>query len=541
MIRSRFCIGLLLVLVTLAVYWRCGSFEFVNYDDNLHITDNPQVMAGLSWQGVRWAFTTSHTANWHPLTWLSHMVDVELYGLQPGGHHLTSLLLHAANALLLFMFLTRATGALWASSFAAALFALHPLRVESVVWVAERKDVLSLMFGLLALHAYLRYVKRPAACRYLPVLGMFLLSLLSKPMLVTLPFVLLLLDYWPLHRYGSDSGDTPGLQPIAPARLLGEKVPLFVLSAVACLITFNVQQRGHTVASVDAYPLFSRLENALTAYVRYLGSLLYPVDLAVFYPLPATVHPGIALAAALLIGAITIAVLRARQRLPFLVTGWFWYLGTLVPVIGLVQVGAQARADRYTYVPMIGIALIIAWGGKELARDNPGRQRALAVAATVLLLLLCGLTWRQTGFWRNSQTLFSHAIAVTDNNYVAQSFLGTDYFSRGRYREAAHYYSLSLSIMPDQAEVHHNLGLTFLQKGDRARAEHHFRIARRLMPDQVETRYELALLLAERNDYAAAISELREVVRLKPGHADARRNLERFRLIQLSIGQKNSI
>jgi len=523
--RTRICIGLLLLLVTLAVYWQTGSHDFVNYDDNLYVTDNPQVKAGLSLDGLRWAFTTTHAANWHPLTWLSHMADVELFGLQPRGHHLTSVLLHGLNALLLFLLLVRASGSLWPSAFAAALFALHPLRVESVAWVAERKDVLSALCALLALSAYVRYAERPRVGSYLLSLGLFALGLLAKPMLVTLPFIMLLLDYWPLGRCAIASPPASQRTPLSLVHLLLEKVPFLALSAASCLITFLAQQHGRTVASVDAYPLLLRLENALIAYVRYLASLFYPFDLAVFYPLPAVSHPGTAVAAALLLSALTIAVLRARRRLPFLVSGWFWYLVSLLPVIGLVQVGTQSRADRYTYLPMIGIAIMIAWGGKRLSDGRPGRQRALGVTATATLLLLCGLTWRQAGFWRDSQSLFHHAIAVTDNNYVALTFLGNDHFSRGRYREAARYYALSLSIMPQQSEAHHNLGLTFLRQGNPGRAELHFRDALRLMPDMVEPRYELALLLAGRNETAAAISELEEVVRLQPGHVDARYNL----------------
>ncbi len=534
--RTRFCVVLLLVLATLVIYWQTGSHDFVNYDDNIYVTDNPQVKAGLNWGGVQWAFTSDHAGNWHPLTWLSHMADVELYGIQPQGHHLTSVVLHGANVLLLFLLLFRCTGDFWPSIFAAALFALHPLRVESVAWVAERKDVLSTLFALLTLLAYVRYTVRPRIGSYLLLVSLFILGLLSKPMLVTLPIVMLLLDYWPLNRFAS--AVMPDQQkPVPPlVRLLAEKVPLVVLAVASSLITIRVQHHGRSIASLDGLPLQLRFENALNAYVSYLGSFFYPVKLAVFYPLPLVSHPLKALAVALLLATVTIAVIRSRRHFPFLVTGWFWYLVTLLPVIGLIQVGSQARADRYTYIPMIGVALMIAWSGKWLSEGCPVRQRTLGVAAASVLLLYGGLTWRQTGTWRDSQTLFRHAITVTDNNHVAMSFLGTALFTQNQLHEAARYYSLSLSIKPDQAEAHHNLALTFKLQGNLVQAERHFRDAVVLMPDMSESHVELGGLLAGRGDFKGAIHEFKEVLRLRPDHDVARQSLERCQRLQEKSG-----
>lgn len=523
--RARICVVLLL-LTTLTVYWQTGSHDFVNYDDNIYVTDNPQVLAGLKWAGVKWAFTSNHAGNWHPLTWLSHMADVELYGLNPQGHHLTSAVLHGVNVLLLFLLLVRSTGDFWPSIFTAALFALHPLRVESVAWVAERKDVLSTLFALLTLLAYVRYTARPRIASYLLLISLFILGLLSKPMLVTLPFVMLLLDYWPLNRFNRDN--TFGRRKLIPilTRRFVEKVPLIIVATISGMITFLAQQHGRSVASLDGLPLQMRFENALNAYVSYLSSFFYPVKLAAFYPLPMVSHPLKALAAGLLLATITIVVIRSRRHFSFLVTGWFWYLGTLLPVIGLIQVGGQARADRYTYIPMIGVALMIAWWGMWQMEGRPARQRMFGAVAAVALLLLSGMTWRQIGTWRDSQTLFRHAIAVTDNNHVALSFLGSALFSQNQFREAARYYALSLSIMPQQAEVHHNLALGLNLQGNHVQAERHFRDAIRLMPDMFESHFELGALLVRRNDCNGAMHEFNEVLRLRPDHGAARQGLE---------------
>jgi tetratricopeptide (TPR) repeat protein len=525
--RSRIGICLALTLATLAVFGQVGSFAFIRFDDPLYVTNNPQVQAGLSWAGVRWAFTTTHAANWHPLTWLAHMADVQLFGLDPRGHHLVSLLLHTGNGLLLFLLLERLTGAPWPSAFAAALFALHPLRVESVAWVAERKDLLSGLFALLTLHAYVHYAARPTLRRYLLTCSALLLGLLAKPMLVTLPALLLLLDYWPLRRWPRQEPASPASSPFAPGhrRLLLEKLPLLALALGSCAITFYAQKQGHTVAPMDAYPLLPRVGNALIAYLRYLGKLIYPVDLAVFYPLPPQPPGANAVVAGLVLLVLTITVARLARRYPYLLTGWLWYLGMLVPVIGLVQVGMQSMADRYTYLPLIGIAIIIAWGATDLTRQLRWQRPLLLAGAALTLTLAAGLTWRHTGIWRDTATLFSHALAVTDNNYLAHAYLATAAFDRGDYPEAVRLNLLSLSLKPTQADVQHNIGLAYEQLGDLERAAEHFREAIRLQPDLIDTRSALAGIYSRQVRLDEAIAVLEELISLAPATAAAQYNL----------------
>jgi Tfp pilus assembly protein PilF len=581
MMRNRICIGLLLAGVTLALYWHAGSFDFLNYDDNHYITDNPQVKGGVTWEGVRWALSATHAANWHPLTWLSHMIDVELFGLSPRGHHLTSVLLHAANVLLLLLLLSRMTGAIWPSALAAALFAVHPLRVESVAWVAERKDVLSVQLALLSLLAYVRYTAKPAVGNYIPALVLFALGLMAKPMLVTLPVLMLLLDFWPLQRFSgsSASADSSALEPhpttpyVPSGRLFMEKIPFAFLSAGSCIITILAQQKGSTVISLATYPLLPRCANALEAAVGYLGKMAWPHKLAVFYPLTVDLRPATVAGAALFLITVSLVSILTARKWPFLVTGWFWYLASLLPVIGLVQVGQQSMADRYTYLPMIGIAIIVAWSAAALAQSRLRFRHFLVATATIVLAILSLLTWRQLAHWRNSATLYRHAIAVTDNNYLALANLASYWYDRQNYREAGRYYALSLKAKPDQFDVHHNLGLVFGRLGDYEQAEWHFMEALRTTPHfrdkqyelalEFDTRYELALARARLNrvqesidgflqvlvlvpthvnaQYQLGIAYLRqgkqeealrhfeEVVRLHPGHAGAREQLEFYR------------
>jgi tetratricopeptide (TPR) repeat protein len=555
----------LLALLTLAAFWQMGDHAFINYDDNVYVTDNPQVKAGLTWEGVRWAFSTSHAANWHPLTWLSHMADVQLYGLSPLGHYRTNLLLHIANTLLLFLLLHRITGTVWRSAFVSALFALHPLRVESVAWIAERKDVLSALFGLLTLLAYARYVAYPAINSYLLSLGLFALGLMAKPMLVTLPCLLLLLDYWPLNRfnvlYDTDHDHRQSELKTQAIRLVLEKLPFLTLTAGSCIITYYAQSNS-SVATLQVYPLLPRIGNALVAYMAYLGNFFYPVGLAVFYPIPKVLPPGKIIGATLLLTAVTIVVIRSRRKQPYLFTGWFWFLGTLVPVIGLVQVGMQAMADRYTYLPTIGIAIMLTWGIAALTEGIPYRRSLLSGAATATLVILTVITMRQLAYWQNSFTLFNHALAATENNPIAHKQLGIYFHSQQRYREAVQQYSRSLAIDPYQAIVHHNIGLDFAMLGDLKNAELHLLEATRINPNMaytpfvlatvysrqnrdeeaiqsfretlrldstlVDAHYNLAIAYARQGSFNSAIQELNEVLRLAPGHVEACRNMAIF-------------
>ena len=503
-------LGLALVLLTLAVYGQVGGHRFINYDDPAYVTTNPMVTGGLSPAAARWAFTTFHEANWHPLTWLSHQLDVQLFGLAPRGHHLHSVLLHLANVLLLFLFLIRATGAVGRSAFVAALFAVHPLRVESVAWVAERKDVLATLFGLLTLLAYERSIQHRAAVPYLAALAFFALGLMAKPMLVTLPFLLLLLDLWPFGRWQPGSGQ---LRP-----LLVEKLPFFLLTAVSAVVTYLAQATGGAVSSLESLPFLARLGNAVISYARYLGKFLVPTGLSVYYPLYLPQPTWQIVPAGLLLLAVTLLVIRPARHSPALAVGWFWYLGMLVPVIGLVQVGTQALADRYAYLPTVGLALMLAWGVPELLNGRRG-QRAITAAGVAGVVVLALLAWRQAGFWRDSRTLFSHAIAVTENNYLAELNLGNALQDERRYAEAIPHYNRSLQLKPAQALAHNNLGISLEETDQLDRALRHYRAALDINPRFVEGYYNLASALARLGRADEALAANAEALRLAPDSA----------------------
>jgi tetratricopeptide (TPR) repeat protein len=513
-------IGLALVVGTLAVFGPVYANDFVNYDDPQYVTANPHVKAGLSGEGVRWAFTSTEVLNWHPLTWLSLQLDASLYGSRPWGYHQTNLLLHAANALLLFLVLWRLTAAVWRSAAVAALFAVHPLHVESVAWVAERKDVLSTFFGLLALAAYVRYVERPTLSRYLPVAGAMVLSLMAKPMLVTLPAILLLLDYWPLGRLGIGRP--------APLRLvLGEKIPLLALAVASAVLTVFAQHQGGAIESLETLPLGLRAGNAVVSYVRYLGLALWPVSLAPFYPHPRAALPAWQVAgAAALLAAVTALTLASYRRRPYLTVGWLWYVITLVPVIGVVQVGEQALADRYTYVPLIGPFVMMAWGLADLLAQRPALKTLLAPAAVASVLACAILTWRQTTFWRDGRTLWEHTLRVTTDNYLAENNLGAAcLFGQGTPQEAEQHLRNAVRMHPDYWRAHARLGMALDQQGklDEAIASYSQSLA--LQPDQPSTRNNQAIVLGKRGRLPEAIAQLEEATRLDPGFAEAYQNL----------------
>jgi tetratricopeptide (TPR) repeat protein len=457
--RIKYVIVLALMLATLGVFGNSLTYDFVNYDDPAYITGNDQVKQGFTADGIVWAFTTTKMGNWNPLTWLSHMADVQLYGLDPAGHRLTNVLLHTASTLLLFLLFQRMTGSLWRSAAAAALFAIHPLRVESVVWISERKDVLSTFLFLLALLAYVRYVARPGTARYLLVVLLFVLGLLAKPMLVTLPVVLLLLDYWPLHRFRS--APLGGARPLQGEgssflKLMIEKAPLFLLSAIISAVTIWAQRHEQAMMSVADFPFLSRLSNAVLSYAKYLGMMFWPTDLAVLYPLPAQAQSVPAVLALLfLCGVTTAAVLESRRR-PYLLMGWLWYLVTLAPVIGIIQVGLQSMADRYTYIPSIGIALMAVWGVADAVQVR-SRRMILILLSCVVLAFFMVTTVRQAAYWENSVSLFSHAVQVTQNNRIAHVNLGDALDRYGRYEEAMAHYRIALRIKPDDAFANYKL------------------------------------------------------------------------------------
>ena len=462
---------LLLAAVTLAVYWPVMRCDFVDYDDPAYFMFNHHVQAGLTLNNVTWSFGTTATGNWHPLTWLSLMLDETLFGKSPAGPHFTNLLLHVANTVLLFLLFRRLTGAVWRSALVAALFALHPLHVESVAWISERKDVLSTFFGLLALWAYARFVQKSevrsqksevenqvsglrlsTSGYYWLALLFFSLGLMSKPMLVTLPFLMLLLDWWPLQRFTISKLRTTA------SRLILEKIPFFVLSAISCVVTFIVQQKEGSVVAWVNLSTAGRVENASVSYTRYLGKTFWPFGLANPYPHPGHWELWVVIFSMVLVVGLTVAAVWVGRKCPYVAVGWLWYLGTLFPVIGLVQVGIQSIADRYTYVPLIGVFMILAWGLDE-AGANRRLPRQLLVVIALLLLVASGLRTRnQLSYWQNSGTLFNHTLAVTGNNSTAYSALGSYLLRQGRSMEATNYYIKSLQIHPDNPDVIFNLG-----------------------------------------------------------------------------------
>jgi Flp pilus assembly protein TadD len=512
----RLWIAAALVGLTLAVYAPVRHHDFVNLDDAQYVSQNPAVLAGLTWQGVAWAFTAGHAGNWHPLTWISHMIDVELFGRGAGGPHLTNLVLHMASAVLLFWLLASLTGAPFRSGAVAALFAVHPLHVESVAWVAERKDVLSTLLWVLTIWSYVGWVRRPAASRYWVLCAVFALALMAKPMVVTLPFVLLLLDVWPLGRRGFQSSWVP---------LVREKAPLFVLALASSVVTLVVQSHAGAVQAAGAFPIGQRVANALVAYVTYLRQAIWPAGLAALYPYPSSIPPwqvGAALAG--LAGASWLAV-RAASRHPSVLVGWLWYLGTLGPVIGLIQVGSQPFADRYTYVPLIGVFIVAAWGLPDLVGGTRAGRTVLAGAAVVAIAGCAVAARQQVSHWKDGVALWTHAVGVTRDNYRAYTNLGQALTAAGRARDAVPAFDAALRINPTFAEAHNYFGLALMEVGETARAIGHYRDAIRLRPRFVEARNNLGLALASAGQLDAAQREFSEALHLDPGFAPARTNL----------------
>lgn len=510
------------IILSLAVLTTLGpvtSNPFLAYEDWLFVTRNSVVQAGLTWAGIEWAFSTFHTGNWYPLTWLSHMLDAQLYGLNPRGHHLTNLALHWVNTLLLYFFLARATRSAGKSAWVAILFAIHPLHVESVAWVSERKDLLSTFFGLLAMVVYHRYVRSQSLLSYLSVVSIFVCGLMSKPMLVTLPCVLLLLDLWPFRRFQDPH--------FSWKRVLGEKIPLLSLSALFSVVTVIAQQSADAVAGLDVAPFDTRIKNSILAYVIYLKKTAFPIDLAAFYPYPTAEDLSwwnVGAALLLLLGISAVAMRAVRSR-PYLAFGWCWYLGTLVPVIGLVQVGSQAYADRYTYIPSIGVFIAVVWGLWDLASQYKTAQRIVVPVAIALLLLLASLTRQQITLWNNDVSLFRHAIAVTRDNYLARNLLGLGYVSRGQREEARACFERSIELEPHFAEAHNNLGMVLSELGRLETAKQSFQNAIRLNPQMAKAYANLAGVYFQEHNYEAAASNYLQALRVDPFYALACRNL----------------
>ncbi|MBW8039918.1 MAG: tetratricopeptide repeat protein [Planctomycetes bacterium] len=526
-----------LVVATLAAYWPVLNHEFVKYDDDKYVTENPHVKRGLTYESVIWAFTKPHFHMWHPLTSLTHLLDYHLFGLNPTWHHLTSLLFHLASTLLLFGILKRITGSIWPSAFVAAAFALHPLNVESVAWVAERKNVLSTFFWMLTIAAYIRYAKCPGVGRYLLVVVVFALATLTKPMVVTLPFALLLLDYWPLGRLQlkrlnkeQDSSLTESAQVarkgVSVWRLLVEKIPLFVLVGALSAVTFIAQQKGGVMSGWHNVPLKYRVANALVSYVTYISKMIWPGRLAVFYPHPLNKLPvWQVVASAFLLLAITVAVIWLARSRKYLPVGWLWYLGTLVPVIGLVQVGSQAMADRYTYLPFIGLFIMIAWGLRELSANWRYRRIALGASALAVLLALSICTRLQLRHWRNNKALFEHAISVTGDNFVMNNNYANILKEIGQVEKAIDHFYKALRIRPNSPEIYNNLGNAFRRLDRFDDAIECYNNALKLQPGFPQAHYNLAVVLSRQGKSDEAVAEYCLALKFRPDDVETLSNL----------------
>jgi tetratricopeptide (TPR) repeat protein len=513
--RWWFSIGICVALagLTWLVFSQTLWHDFINYDDPLYVYANTKITGGLSISGIAWAFSHIHSLNWHPLTTISHMLDCQLYGLKAGWHHFTNVFLHIVAAMLLFLALQQMTGAVWRSAFVTAVFAIHPLRVESVAWIAERKDVLSGVFFMLTLLAYLYYVRVPRVRGYLLVVFLFACGLMCKPMLVTLPFVLLLLDYWPLDRTKGQLW-----------KRVAEKIPLIALSAVSSVITFLVQKGA--VGRTEELPTLERISNAIVSYVLYIWQMLWPVNLSVFYPHPENrLPPWEIVFCFLLLICITVTAIALRKQRPYLLTGWLWYLGMLIPVIGLVQVGWQGRADRYTYLPQIGLYIAATWAVTDFTALYRHQRAALSTAAIVVIAALSSCAWVQTSYWRDSETLFRHALAVTTNNDVAENNLGIVFLGKGKLDEAISLLQSAVDLRPDNSPAHENLAKALLQKGHVTDALAHYRKLIDLQPDNVEVHNIVGTVLVQQGSVQEGVEEWQKVLSIEPDNGNAMSNL----------------
>jgi len=531
-LRQALLLCVLLSLSTLILYWPVQSFDFVNFDDDVYVTDNRQVHGGLSMENLTWAFTSFHAGNWHPLTWISHMADFEAYQLNAGGHHWTNVLIHTVSTVLLFLVLSSMTGVLWCSALVAALFAIHPLHVESVAWVSERKDVLSGFFWILTMGAYTHYAKNPSLRRYLLVLVSFGMGLLSKPMLVTLPFVLLLLDYWPLKRLAGTrtafdpwvyAGGTAGRAGLL--RLIVEKVPLFIVAAAACIVTLIAQREVGALWTLEKMPFEQRIANAFVAYMEYIRKMLWPADLSVLYPhagMPPAWKTGLAVT---LIASLSYVAVRKAREMPFLLVGWLWYLGTLVPVIGIIQVGSQSMADRYTYLPLVGLFLAAAWGAKSLVEKRP-LLKPVVIACVIVALAGLPIPSRvHVETWKNSVTLFEQALRMTEVNPLAHHNIGAYYLERNECQKAVPHFLMALEAKKDYPYALSNLGVCTSRGNDPERALRLFDKAIRIEPRFTKARIDRAIYLMRLGRLEEAGMDFLEILKMKPDHEAAHTNL----------------
>ncbi len=530
---GRYKTWYLLICIFLAaavavVYWPVQNYDFLMYDDNVYVSENTHVTSGLSWENVRWAFTHGWASNWHPLTWISHMLDVNIYGLRAGGHHFTNLVIHAANTVLLFAIFEYMTGALWASAFIAAMFGLHPLHVESAAWIAERKDVLSTLFMILAMGAYAVYVRRGGISRYISVLIFFAAGLMAKPMLVTLPFVLLLLDYWPLERvrFGTDDleggGITAGVEPRSLSYLIKEKIPFFVLSAISSVVTFIVQKSSGSVVPFEHFDLRIRLTNAAISYDAYIWKMIWPSRLAAFYP-----HHGdkisisVAILCAMLLVILTVCFVYFGVRRKYLTVGWLWYVVMLLPVIGLVQVGGQSMADRYMYMPMTGLLIIVTWGVWELTARITQQKVILVILAGGVLSALALVAANQIKYWQNSKTLFKRVIDVSPDAWYMHSNYANFLKDEGKVDEAIKHYLIAIQLKPDFAEAYYNMGNAFRKIDKLDEAVACYEKAIKLKSDFADAYSNLGMVFAQMQRRDEALAQFNKALELKPNDAEA--------------------
>jgi protein O-mannosyl-transferase len=567
----KICMCLLLGIVTVAIYWQVMGFDFINYDDPFYVINNDAIARGLNLHGIWWAFTTFYLGNWHPLTWVSLMFDIHLFGVNPGMHHLMNVVFHVLNTLLLFLILGRMTGSFWKSSVVAVLFALHPLHIESVAWITERKDVLSTFFWMLTIMGYLWYVDSRSAFRYALVVLLYILGLLSKAMLVTLPIILILLDIWPLkrlnlmHAGGKDGKHDDGHLNRLPSsfRLIGEKIPLVLLAMISCGVTFYAQNKGGAVQSLEDMGLVKRLANSIITYAAYLEKMVWPANLSIFYPYPESLHfLTVSLSIAFLLASSFLAVFSLR-KFPYVFVGWFWYLITLVPVIGIVQVGQQSMADRYTYIPLVGIFIVIVWGLDDLASRLRLGKAILCTVWGIVLALLVHTTWVSLGSWKDSETVYRHALEGTENNYLAHNNLGLALFQKGdvhgaisqyqqslrikpryvmarcnlgnalaserKFSEAIDQYRMCIAIDPKSGYVYKNLGSVLLIIGNSEEAMRYYIDALQIDPHQAEVYDYLGVAYFNKGNIGKAIECFQNAVLEKPGYADAIMHLEQAR------------
>jgi Tfp pilus assembly protein PilF len=571
--RRDIWVFILLTVAIAAVFLQLPGHDFVDFDDGMYVTRNPQVRNGLTLEGIIWSFGLYDSPYWQPLTWISHMLDCQLFGLDPGMHHLTNLVLHLANSLLLLLFFKRTTGSLWKSSFVAALFALHPLSVESVAWVSSRKNLLSTFFWMLTMLSYVHYSKRPGLYRYLLTSLFFVLGLMAKPILVILPFALLLLDYWPLGRFRpgkpaepADSTGAAATMTVSPGKsafpLVAEKIPLLIFSLFSIYVTSLTLQLAGSSISTEQVPIKLRIASGLVSYVSYVTKMVWPKDLAVFYPYPTMVPMWHIVGAVILLLSVSILLLRVWRKKPYLVTGWLWYLGTMIPMIGLKQAGLwPAIADRYTYVPLIGLYWMISWGVPDLVANWRYQRTLLSFSAGLVLVLLMLCTRSQVKHWRDSVTLFEHTLRVTENNRVIHNNLGAVLIEQGRFVEAIPHFTKALQIRPEDVKAQINLAVSLANLGDLQKAVDHYSKALKLDPhhagahnnlgnvlllqgrvdeaeaefsraleirgDYAEAHNNLGVVLARQGRFTEAIEHFNQALRVNPHYPQARRNLDR--------------